>query len=317
MEYMTVQGTELQTTTGAELAKKTLENDYYSRFLSFLDAAPKTTETYTRALRQFARWTQEKGITQPTREDLITYREELKANHKPSTVQSYIVATRLFFKWTEQAGLYPNIADHVKGAKLDRNHRKGYLTPTQVKAILSGIDRNTPQGKRDFAILVLMITCGLRTIEVVRANVEDLGTDGERSVIYIQGKGHEERTDSVNLPEETEAAIRDYLKTRKGAKGTEPLFVSMSDRNNGERMTTRSISRIVKQTFVAAGYDSDKLTAHSTRHTAVTLALLGGQTLEEAQDFARHKNLATTQIYAHHLKKANNKCSRVIASAIF
>lgn len=317
MEYMTVQGTELQAATGAELAKKALENDYYSRFLTFLDAAPKTAETYTRALRQFARWTQEKGITQPTREDIITYRDELKADHKPSTVQSYINVVRLFFRWTAQEGLYPDIADHIKSAKVDRRHKKEGLYPRQVKKVMDGIDRTTEQGKRDYAILALLFSGGLRTIEAVRANVEDLAAGKECAVMYVQGKGYEDKGAAVNIPEETEDAIRDYLKTRRGAKGKEPLFTSLSDRNNGGRMTTRSISRIVKNALISAGYESDRLTAHSTRRTAVNIALESGMTIQEVQQFARHSNIATTMIYVDEMDESKNKCSRAIAKAIF
>lgn len=309
--------TALQIRPTAAITTQTLTGDLYTRFIEYLDASPKTIQTYTRALRQFAKWTADNGISQPTREDIIAYRDDLKRDHKPSTVQNYIIATRLFFRWTEQAGLYPNIADHVKGAKLDRDHKKDYLTPRQVKKVLEGIDRTTPQGLRDYAILALMFTGGLRTIEVVRANVEDLTTAGDKTILYVQGKGHEERTAAVNIPPETEDALRDYIAIRGKLDGKEPLFASQSDRNNGGRMTTRSISRLVKNAFTAAGYISDKLTAHSTRHTAVTLALLAGERLEEVQQFARHASVTTTQIYAHHLEQAQNRCSSLIASAIF
>lgn len=289
----------------------------YHSFIAYLDASPKTIETYTRAIRQFARWTSERGITQPTREDIIAYRDELKENHKPSTVQNYIIATRQFFNWTEQEGLYPNVAQHIKGAKLDRDHKKDYLTPHQVKKILGKIDRSTVQGKRDFAILALMITGGLRTIEVVRANIEDLTTARDKTILFIQGKGHSERAEYINISPQVEDAIRDYLSTGNETDGKQPLFTSLSNNSKGDRMTTRSISRLVKNAFVNAGYNSDRLTAHSTRHTAVTLALMGGESLEEVQQFARHANITTTQIYAHNLDRAKNKCSSVISKAIF
>ena len=135
MNTYTTNSHELQTVKAATVTTQAITSDLYTRFIEYLDASPKTIETYTRAVRQFAKWTAEKGITQPTREDVIAYREELKKDHKPSTVQNYIMATRVFFSWTEQEGLYPNVADHVKGAKIDRDHKKGYLTPHQVKKI--------------------------------------------------------------------------------------------------------------------------------------------------------------------------------------
>ena len=82
-------------------------------------------------------------------------------------------------------------------------------------------------------------------------------------------------------------------------------------------MTTRSISRIIKTRLKGAGYNSDRLTAHSLRHTAVTLSLLSGRSLAEAQQFARHANIATTMIYNHSLDKAKNGCSEAVANLIF
>lgn len=299
------------------VAPQTITEDLYTRFIGYLDASPKTVATYTRALRQLFKWLYENGITQPQREDIVRYREELKADHKPSTVQNYIVATRLFFQWTEQESLYPNVAQHIKGAKLDRSHKKDYLTSKQVKAVLADIDRTTEQGVRDYAIVVLMITGGLRTVEVSRANIEDLSTVGDSSVLYLQGKGHTERTEYVKLMPEVEEAIRAYLKTRGAVSGKDPLFASLSNNSKGKRITERSVSQIAKDSMVTAGYNSDRLTAHSTRHTAVTLALLGGQSLEEVQQFARHANITTTQIYAHNLDRAKNNCEATIAKAIF
>ena len=301
----------------AIVAQKTITEDLFTSFIEYLDASPKTVETYTRAVRQFFKYIYENEINQPTREDVIAYREYLKDTHKPTTVQNYIVAVRLFFQWTEQEGLYPNVAEHIKGAKLDKNHKKDYLTSRQVKKVLETAREESLQGLRDYAILALMFTGGLRTIEVSRANVEDLRTAGDSEVLYLQGKGHEEKTDYIKLMPEVEDAIRAYLKARGAVEPTEPLFTSTSNNSKGARISTRTVSGIVKTALKNAGYDSDKLTAHSTRHTAVTLALMGGQKLEEVQQFARHKNLATTLIYAHNIDRAKNNCEATIAKAIF
>ena len=292
--------------------------DLFARFVGFIDAKPKTVETYTRAIRQLFAFFAARGITQPTREDILSYREELKASgHKPTTVQNYITAARLFFQWLEQERIYPNVAAHIKGAKLDKEHKKDYLTSRQVKTILGKVDRSSLQGLRDYAVLALMITGGLRTIEVSRADVGDLRAAGDNTVLYIQGKGRDEKTEYVKIDGKVEEAIREYIKARGSAAQTEPLFASLSNNSKGQRMSTRAISGIVKSHLQAAGFDSEKLTAHSLRHTAVTLSLLAGKNLAEVQQFARHANIATTQIYNHALDKAKNGCSEAIAKAIF
>lgn len=289
----------------------------FEDFFNFIDVTEKSLATYKRALRQFMKYLAYNGITAPTREDIINFRDELKATHKPTTVQAYIVAVRLFFKWTEQKGLYKNIADNIKGAKINREHKKDYLTTKQIKAVLNNIDTSTLQGKRDYAIFTLMITGGLRTIEVSRADIEDLRTLGDNTVLYIQGKGREEKSEYVKLVGPVEEAIRTYLKAEGPRDIKSPLFTSTSHNSKGQRLSTRTISGIVKEHLKEAGFNSDRLTAHSLRHTAGTLNLLNGGSLEETQQLLRHSNINTTMVYLHHIQRENNKSEERIAKAIF
>ena len=297
--------------------KESFSTDLFSRWISFVDAKPKTVETYTRAIKQFMYYIADNGITNPQRADIIAYRDSLKETHKPSTVQTYLIAVKQFFRWTEQEGLYPNIADHVKGAKLESGFKKDYLTSKQVGKLLTTIDRSTLKGKRDYAILALMVTTGLRTIEVSRANIEDLRTVGDFQALFVQGKGKEERTDYVKVEGPVEDAIRAYLTARGKAEGKDPLFTSIAHRNAGERMTTRSISRIAKENMIEADLNSDRLTAHSLRHTTATLNLLNGGTPEETRQLLRHSNINTTLIYSHALERAKNNSEARVAKAIF
>ena len=298
-------------------AREELTQALSQRFTAYLDARPKTVQTYARALRQLFGYFAIEGITRPRREDILAYREWLQVGHKPATVQSYITAARLFFQWTEQEGIYPDIAARIKGARIDRGYKKDYLTSEQVKAVMGGVDRGTVRGLRDYAVLALMVTGGLRTIEVTRADIGDLATAGNHPVLYIQGKGRDEKTEYVKLDPPVEQAIRRYLRARGPCGAAAPLFVSLSNNSAGARLTTRSVSGIVKQRLQNAGYDSDRLTAHSLRHTAVTLSLLAGKGLDEVQQFARHANIATTQIYNHALDRAGNSCSEANASLLF
>ena len=299
--------------TAQELTEET-----YKRFVSFLDVKEKSTETYTRNLRQMFNYFAENGIRNPQREDIISYRESLKERGlKPTTVQGYITSARLFFQWTEQERIYPNVAAHVKGAKLNREHKKDYLTTKQSKAVLAGIDRSSLTGLRDYAIVALTMTDALRTIEVSRADIGDLQPLGDETVLYVQGKGRDEKAEYVKVRPQVEDAIRAYLKERGETDPSAPLFASESNNSKGGRMSTRSISGICKAAMVEAGYNSSRLTAHSLRHTGVTLALLSGESLEEAQQYARHANIATTMIYNHALDKAKNSCAAAVADAIF
>ena len=114
------------------------------------------------------------------------------------------------------------------------------------------------------------------------------------------------------LTEATLEPINDYLNARQERDPKAPLFASHSNRNNGGRLTTRSISRIVKEAMKDAGINSDRLTAHSLRHSAITFSLLGGATVQEAQALARHKNINTTLIYAHNIDRIGRAPERKI-----
>lgn len=294
-----------------------LTEEIYKRWVCYIDAAPKTVETYTKAIRQFFKYLSDHGILNPERQDIVAYRAYLKEGHKPTTVQNYIAAVKLFFQWTNREGIYQNVAERVKGVKLDSGHKKDYLTSKQAARFLATVDQSTMQGLRNYAILTLMVTTGLRTVSIIRANIEDIRTIGNDTALFYQGKGHEEKATLVKLVEPVENAIRDYLRERGEKDNTAPLFCSMANKNFGERMTTRSISRIVKKQLIAAGLVSDKLTAHSLRHTAATLALLNNAKPEEVQQMLDHQNLNTTLIYSHTLDRTKNNSEQKVARAIF
>lgn len=295
-------------------------DELFNSWISYIDASKKTVETYSKAIKGFRSYIEERNIQKPQRDDIVAYREYLKRDHKPTTVQLYIAAVKLFFQWTDaQTGInhYDNIADHIKGAKIDNAHKKDYLTSRQVIELLNSIDRSTLKGLRDYAILSLMVTTGLRTVSVMDADIRDIRTAGDDIVLYYRGKGHEEKAEYVKLAEPVEKAIRAYLKARGKVDSSAPLFGSIANRNNGGRMTTRSISRVAKEHFRGIDLDSERITAHSLRHTAATLNLLNGASVEETQQLLGHANINTTLIYSHALERAKNNSEKRIADAIF
>jgi integrase/recombinase XerD len=303
---------------GLSVPENGLTKSCYDDFIRFLDAKPKTIATYTRALRQFYLFLQNHSISNPTRETILSFRENLISKNKPTTVQNYMVTVRLFFRWLEQQGIYKNVADKIKSPVISKSHKKDYLTSKQVRIILENIKSDiSEQGLRDYAIIAIMVVGGLRTIEISRSNIGDIRNVGDATALFIQGKGRDEKTEYIKLPHHVECAIRKYLVARKATNEQGALFVSTSNNNCGERLTTRSISGIVKARFRQAGFDSSMLTAHSLRHTAGTLSLLNGGTLEETQQLLRHNNINTTMIYLHHMDRAKNMSEERIANAIF
>lgn len=291
--------------------------DLLDRFISYVDATPATMRTYTSCLKDFAKYLKGRSITMPDRETIIEYREDLKTRCRPATVQLRLVTVRLFFQWTAAAGIYPDIAQRIKGPKIGNGHKKDALDLDQVKNILACVNQNSAQGCRDLSILLLMITGGLRDIEIHRANIEDLRQRNGKLVLYLQGKGRDDKDDFIKIVPEVAKVLRAYLETRPEAQLSDPLFTSMSNNSSGQRMTTRSISGIVKRYMCSAGYDSERWTAHSLRHSAITSSLRGGATLQQVRQFARHANISTTLIYAHDAEREENPCEEIIAGGIF
>jgi len=285
-------------------------------FINDLDVKKSSKEIYSRELKQFTEyWIHDLECRiKLFREDILNYKKYLTEERalSPLSVSSYILIVRKFFEWLGSKEGYPDITKGIKGAKRARGFRKDPLLLHQIKNFLLSIPQTSDTGIRDYAIINLLIRTGLRTIEVVRADVGDIRQEGGEALLWIQGKGREVKDEFVVLTHETLDPINKYLSLRKQKNDSDPLFASTSNRNNNKRLTTRSISRIVKTHLRNAGIDSKRLTAHSLRHTAITLALQAGATIQEAQALGRHANINTTLIYAHNINRIINAPERKI-----
>jgi len=144
---------------------------------------------------------------------------------------------------------------------------------------------------------------GLRTIEVSRANIQDIVFKGSQRVLLVQGKGRDEKDNFVILTDKAYKPILDYLATRGRVNSSDPLFTSSSNNSKGERLTTRTISYLAKEGLKAIGLNERAFTAHSLRHTTAVNILKAGGSLETAQFTLRHSNPATTQIYTETLNE--------------
>ena len=297
--------------------------DLYRQFIAFIDRSEKTARTYTTNLRQFAAFLQRSGITQPTRQDIVLYRQYLTAGHAPATVKAYLQSVKQFFKWTAAAGIYPNIAENIHAPQIRSDeHKKEALTPADVLAIENSIlhaaqirqaeamasakdtagrrRRATEQSKRLLAMYLLAVNAGLRTIEIQRANIKDLQIIRNTPFIYVWGKGHAEPDTRKALALPVYEALQDYIKSRSDRPtASSPLFVATGNRSGGQRLATTTISTMLKRAMQSAGYNSDRITAHSLRHTTGTTVQQITNNLYLTQKYMRHANPKTTEIYLH------------------
>lgn len=272
-------------------------------FISLQDVKESSRNLYTRTLKLFFEWTDSSGrdLKDLSRVDILDYKEYLFAKGLSSlSVSSYLTSLRKFYEWAESEKLYPNIAKGVKTPRRVQAFKKQHLTEDKSQELLNYYRSIS---LRDFAIVNLILRTGLRTIEVVRADVGDITYKGERRILKVWGKGKDTKDDFVILTDKAYAPIKEYLETRKGAKIGEPLFSSDSNRNSGERLTTRTISGICKSGLRSIGLDSREFTAHSLRHTTAVTILKNGGDLTDAQVVLRHNSPTTTRIYTESIEE--------------
>lgn len=282
------------------ISPQSFDVSLFERFIDYTDRKSTTVKGYLTCLKQFAKWLSENGINQPCRDDIKAYRDYLRnSDFSAGTQQQYLRAVKHFFKWTASEGIYPNIADNVHGARVKNDcHKKDALPRTDLEKVVETIDRSTEQGKRLYAIFRLCAKCGLRTIEITRANVEDIKIVGGDAYLYVQPKGHDDKDSPKYLTPDDKRAIDDYLSSRtEKLSPKSPLFTATSNRSKGKRIATTTISTMIKSVLVSAGFDSNRITAHSLRATACTAAHEAGMPLFEVQQLMGHQDPATTEIY--------------------
>lgn len=326
---------------------------FYELYADYLSQKQyKTKESYLKNIKPFFIYLEKLQIENPTYHDIERYFDDLinqpsqtyilindidydelsdeqrraldQFHYKDRTIKSYRNMLNQFFKWLDREGFYENIVTKANNnLPVPHGHAKDALDIEDVEKLLDYLRSTTDSliGKRNYAIILLAITTGLRTIELSRANFEDIQRRGLNTVIYVQGKGRREKDEFVIIPRKTKEVIRDYTRFREEQgyminTDLAPLFASHGNRNISGRMSTRSISRLVANAYEAVGIRSSKITPHSLRHTAATLSLINGGNLRETQKMLRHSSVRTTEIYAQDLNEDLNTSSQLIEDLI-
>lgn len=282
------------------LARRECEENWEILLAAFLDSQDlrqKSRETYYWGMVQYFRWMQESGhaMKSMTPADVMSFKNFMvKKRLSPLTIGSYLTAVRQFYKWTENTMLYPNIARSVKPPRGKKGFRKMHLNETEASDMLAYLKSKS---LRDYAIVNLILRTGLRTIEVVRADVEDIRHKRGRRILKVWGKGYDDKDNFVILGDAVWNPIQEYLNTRCMQSKKEPLFVTDGKGHRGARMSTRSVQYVCKESMKAIGLEGHEYSAHSLRHTTAVLILKNGGDWQDVQRVLRHSSPATSQIY--------------------
>lgn len=297
-----------QVTISAPIA---LFPEHFDEWLKEASASEDTRDTYERGRDLFLAWADD--LAEVTPAVFRQWRDDIQG--APATVNLYLSIIRSFLGWCADQG-YISIspAAGVKGIKRpgsNKTHQRDELTADEVTSIMSSC-AGAPTEARDRAIIALMAYTGLRTIEAHRADTADLRTRGGRRVLWVQGKGHKSKDEFVVIPAKANPHLNRWLAERPIDIESDALFISLSNRSKGQRLSRSAIRRLVKKYFKLANVIDKRKTTHSLRHSAITFAIRGGGDLFQVQEFARHADPKTTLKYYHGVDRTQKPAEDLI-----
>ena len=278
------------------------------RFLAYLKAEKGLSENtyfaYQNDLSQMAKFFEEEAKTKGNmpawenvdRSAIMRFLLSLQEKRYATTTRARkLAAGRSFFKFlTSENIIKEDPTQNLESLSIGRSLPKP-ISISQVRALLEQpAKHNTPEAKRDQAMLQLLYASGMRVSELMALDVDDVNTkDGD---VRAFGKGHKERI--IPIHQAASAAIEDYVKEARPRflkrKEEKALFVN----RRGDRLTRQGFWQILKQYAKAAGIEVP-VTPHTLRHSFATHMLSGGADLRAVQELLGHANISTTQIYTH------------------
>lgn len=269
----------------------------YARYLeSSRGLSHRTIKDYCKDIEVFFQYQTKKGkilLDHLSSKKIIKSFLKYSQNHSASRIQHITSALRSFLRYLRQAHLVeedlasviPSVANRKKTPYPDT------LSSNMIDKFLKSCDRKDPLGKRNYAILLLMTTLGLRSCEVCDLKLHDI--DWGRGEITIRSKGTEER---FPLFEEMGKALVDYLKNSRPNCKSKKIFIRSVNPLKG--ITTACIRHIVRSALYRCGLSPKKQGAHLIRHSFAMELFRKGTTLEQISVVLRHKDIETTAIYA-------------------
>ena len=279
-------------------------------FLQEQQVMQSSRKSYGWSLRRFFKWCGESGrqMSLLQRADIVAYVDSLaEQGFSPKSIASYIVAVRRFFGWLDSREQYPNIASGVKGPrKMKEEFVKMHLDRDESRRLL---DAAKERGKRDYAIVNLMLRNGLRTIEVSRIDVCDITVRKGVRVLNVWRKGALGKDSYVVLTDESYSPIEEYLKSRGPVLSGSSLFVTDGDGNHGKRMTPRRIQQVVKECLREIGLTTREYSPHSLRHTTAVAILEAGGSIFDVQTVLGHASPEASQIYTKSAEEDMRLCN--------
>lgn len=276
-------------------------SEIVTEWLENIDVKEITRSNYNRKISLWFRWLHSQKIDPRSAQTkhVIAYKEYLvRTHHSSFTANGYMIVIKLFYKYCAAKRYCDNIAAPVKSGFRMTGKNKIPLSMDQARALLKSVDASTTIGKRDRLMIALMLFNGLRTCEIERVNIEDVGTREGVPVLYLQRKGKVDKYDMVVLHPKAIEYFEDYISERD-FQCSEPLFISHRECDRGKviRLSRKAVARMVKKRLRKMGIDDRKISAHSLRHTFGSLLVEQNVDMEDIRELMGHSSTAVTKIY--------------------
>jgi site-specific recombinase XerD len=226
--------------------------------------------------------------------DVTTFVQRHARDYGPFHARHLTTGMRLFLRYLHYKGLTDTDLSLAVPtvARWSISDLPKHLPAAQVRRVLRHCSRNTPMGRRDYSILVLLARLGLRAGEVVRLNLDDI--DWENGVVTVYGKG---KWAQLPMPADVMRAIAHYLRRDRPRCESRRLFIR-DYAPIGGFCGAGAIASVVKRALANAGVESARKGAHLLRHSLATDMLRKGASLDEIGEVLRHRSPDTTAIYA-------------------
>jgi integrase/recombinase XerD len=247
-----------------------------NEFLQLRQFHISATEITTTHLREFLKYLNELGMSATTQARMLS-------------------GLRAFFRYLLLENLINTDPTELLESPRTSRHLPDTLSVDEIDLLLSHIDRSTPEGERNLAMLETLYSCGLRVSELVNLRISDLHID--EGYISVIGKGNKERLVPIGsrasqLIELYRYQVRSKINIQRNEEDI--LFLN----RRGRRLTRVMIFTIIKQLAIKAGVRK-VISPHTFRHSFATHLVEGGADLRAVQEMLGHASITTTEIYTH------------------
>ena len=214
---------------------------------------------------------------------------------EPSSISRIISGIKSFYNFLNYAEIIQHHpADTIESPK---NIRKlpTVLSIYEIEQMIQKIDRSTPEGERNYAIIETLYGCGLRVSELVSLKISDINFLDE--YIKVTGKGNKERL--VPLGQLAKKALLNYYENYRKHYSTDKKYEDVLFLNKFHRPLSRiMVFYIIKDLAQKAGIQKN-ISPHTLRHSFATHLIEGGSNIRAVQELLGHSSITTTEIYTH------------------